>query len=149
MPDFNTIFQTISALGSMFAAIAALCVSKSVFSFQRNTIVKQATSDQIRKLLTQLYYLKSLTGQAALDAEDDTIVGLASHIADTKASVAVLGAMMTVQESPDTRKVREIISDLHEGNVFAQDQTKPNTSVSMQLDDAISSLQSIYRSEMK
>lgn len=149
MIDYNTVLQTFAALGSMFAAIAALCVAKSVFSFQRNTLVKQATSDQIRRLLTQLYYLKSLTGQAVLDAEDDAIVGLASYISDTKVSVAVLEAMMTAPESPDARKVREIISELHEGNVFAQDQTKANTAVSGQLDDAISSLQSIYRSEMK
>jgi len=149
MIDCNAVLQTFAALGSMFAAIAALCVAKSVFSFQRSTLVKQATSDQIRKLLTQLYYLKSLTGQAVLGAEDDAIIGLASYIADTKASVAVLEAMMTVPKSPDARKVREIISGLHEGNVFAQDQTKANTAVSKQLDDAISSLQSIYRSEMK
>ncbi len=71
MIDYNTILQTVAAISSAIAAILALCVVKSTFTFQKNSLLKRASIEQILKLLHQFHYLKSLTGQAVLGMADE------------------------------------------------------------------------------
>lgn len=83
MNDYNTWLQTAAAISSAVAAITAACLAKSAFTFQRNSLLKKASIEQILKLLHQLYYLKSLTGQAALGASDEDVAGLNQRVSET------------------------------------------------------------------
>ena len=149
MNDCNTWLQTAAAISSAVAAITAACLAKSTFTFQRNSLLKKASIEQILKLLHQLYYLKSLTGQAALGASDEDVAGLNQRVSETTDSLMALESMISARESADMKMVRDIVHHLREENVFARDDKTPNVPLSQQLDDAISALQNIYRLEIK
>ena len=101
------------------------------------------------KLLTQLYYLRSLTGQPALAIADEDFTKLRERISETRAGVMVLESMLSAPASADVKRVRDVVNSLREEKVFAQDQNTPNVNLSAQLGEAISALYSIYHTEIK
>ena len=149
MTDYNTCLQTTAAISSAIAAIAAVCVAKNTFTFQRNSLLKKANIEQTLKLLQQLYYLKSLTGQAVLGSTDEEFTGLKQRILETRASVKTLESMISATTNADLRKIHDFVHSLNETNVFASDDNTPNVTLRRQLDDAISALQNIYHTEIK
>ena len=149
MTDYNTCLQTVAAISSAIAAIAALCVAKNTFTFQKNSLLKRASIEQIIKLLHQLHYLKSLTSQVALGAADEDVTGLKQRISETRGSVIALKSMISAHASADVKKIHDIAHHLREEKVFALGENTPNLVLSQRLDDAISALQNIYRLEMK
>lgn len=147
-----TYLQTVASVSSAIAAIAAVCVAKNTFAFQKNSLLKKANIEQILKLLDQLHYLKSLTGQAVLGAADEDVTGpngLEQRISETRKSFMALESMISAPTSADMKKVRDFVHGLREANVFPHDDTTPNVALSKQLDAAISALQNIYRMETK
>ena len=149
MTDYNTYLQTAAAISSAIAAIAAVYVAKNTFTFQRNSLLKKANIEQILKLLLQLHYLKSLTGQAVLGATDEEFTGLNQRISEIWDSVKTLESMISATANADIRKVRDLVHSLNETNVFASDDNTPNVALRRQLDDAITALQNIYHTEIK
>ena len=135
--DFNTCLQTAAAISSAIAAIAAVCVAKNTVTFQKNSLLKKAIIEQILKLLHQFHYLKSLTGQAVLDAADEAVAGLNQRISETRESAAVLESMISAHAYDDIKKIRDVMHHLREENVFARDERTPNAALGQQLDDAI------------
>lgn len=149
MTDCNIYLQTAAAISSAIAAIAALCVARCTFTFQKNSLLKKASIDQIQKLLHQLHYLKSLTSQVTLCAADEDVAGLKQRISEIGVSVIALESMISAHASTDMKKIHDIAHHLREDNVFALGENMPNVVLSKRLDDAISALQNIYRLEMK
>lgn len=149
MTDYNTCLQTAAAISSAIAAIAAVCVAKNTFTFQRNSLLKKANIEQILKLLQQLHYLKSLTGQPVLGMADEEFTGLKQRISETRDSVKTLESMISATANADLKKVRDFLHGLNETNIVASDDNTPNVTLSRQLDDAISTLQNIYHTEIK
>lgn len=149
MTDYNTYLQTAAAISSAIAAIAAVCVAKNTFTFQKNSLLKKASIEQLLKLLYQFHHLKSLTGQAVLGSADEGVTGLKQRISEIRESVMVLESMISAHASADVKKIRDVAHHLGEENVFARDENTPNVAISQQLDDAISALQNIYRFEIK
>ncbi|MBS4073067.1 MAG: hypothetical protein KGZ90_17190 [Algoriphagus sp.] len=141
--------QTVAALASAIAAIAALWVARSTFSFQRNSLLKAANLEHIVKILQQLYYFKSLTGQPVLDASDEDVTGLGQKIAEAKHSIVLLEAMVPESARTEIMKVNDIVQGLHEGDIFPTGQGGSNSALRARLNDAIDALQCIYRKEMK
>ena len=149
MTDCSTALQTVAALASAIAAIAAFWVAKSTFSFQRNSLLKAASIEQIVKLLQQLYYLKTLAGQPVFGAADEDVIGLQQKIAEVKHSVLVLEGMVPARGRADVKEVHDIVHQLREDSVFPTGQNGPNASLNERLEKAINALQRIYRTEMK
>lgn len=148
--DYSTCFPTVAAIGSAIAAIAALFVAKSSFNFQKNSLLKKATIEQILKLLYQLQLFKSLSSQAVLDAPDDVISGLKQRILETKENLIILESMISPPASAaDITNIRNIVFHLSEYDFFVGKENKQNITISRQLDDAISVLQKIYHAEIK
>ena len=112
-------------------------------------MLKKANIEQTLKLLQQLYYLKSLTGQAVLGSTDEEFTGLKQRILETRASVKTLESMISATTNADLRKIHDFVHSLNETNVFASDDNTPNVTLRRQLDDAISALQNIYHTEIK
>lgn len=149
MTDYNTSLQTVAAISSAIAAVAAVCVAKKTFIFQKTSLLKKANIEQMLKLSQQLHYLKSLTGQADLAAADEAAIGLKQRISETRDSVKVLESMTSATASADLVKLRDSVCGLHETNVFAPDDNTSNVATRRQLDDAIKALQNIYCTEIK
>lgn len=149
MTDYNICLQTVAAVCSAVAAIAAAWVAKSTFTFQKNSLLKKASIEQIIQLLHQLHYLKSLTGQSVLGIADQEVTGLKQRISGIRESIMALESMISTYAGADVKRIRDIALHLREGNVFAHDENTPNVAISQQLDDAISTLQNIYRLEIK
>src|SRR5690554_1433136 len=149
MSDCSTTLQMVAALASAIAAIAALWVARSAFSFQKNSLLKTANLEQIVKLLQQLYYFKSLTGQPVLDASDEDVTGLGQKIAEAKHSVVLLEAMVPESARTEMMNINDIVHGLHEGSIFPTGQGGPNSALRARLNDAIDALQCVYRTEMK
>ena len=149
MTDYNTWLQSAAAISSAIAAIAAVCVAKKTFTFQKTSLLKKANIEQMLKLLQQLHYLKSLTRQAALGAADETVTGLKQRISETVDSVRELESMIAATTSAELVKLRDSVCGLHETNIFAPDDGTSNVATRRQLDGAISALQNIYRTEIK
>jgi putative flippase GtrA len=149
MTDYNTCLQTAATISSAIAAITAVYVAKNTFTFQRNSLLKKANIEQILKLLQQLHYLKSLTGQAVLGAADQEFTGLKQRISETRDSVKTLESMISATANADLKTVCDFVHSLNETNVFASDDNTPNVTLSRQLDNAISALQNIYHTEIK
>jgi len=149
MIDYNTILQTVAAISSAIAAILALCVVKSTFTFQKNSLLKRASIEQILKLLHQIHYLKSLTGQAVLGMADEEVTGLKQRISEIRESVMALESMISDHARADVKTVSDVAHHLREENVLARDESTPNAALGQLLDDAISALQNIYRLEIK
>lgn len=147
--DCNTFLQTIAAISSAIAAFVAAHLAKSAFTFQKNSLLKKATVEQILKLLHQFHYLKSLAGQGVLDAPDENITGLRQKIFETKQSVMTLEHMICAQASIDMQKIHNIVLNVHEENIFARDGNMKNYALIRQLDEAISALQRIYHTEIR
>jgi hypothetical protein len=149
MSDCSIALQTVAALASAVAAVAAFWVARNAFSFQRNSLLKAASIEEIVKLLQQLYYLKSLAGQPVLGAADEDVTGLGQRIADVKHSVLVLEGMVSASARAEVKKVHDIVHKLREDSVFPTGQNAPNASLNERLDKAINALQRVYRTEMK
>jgi hypothetical protein len=149
MTDYNTCLQTIAAISTAIAAIAAVYVAKSTFTFQRNSLLKKTMIEQILKLLQQLQYLKSLTGQGVLGVADEVVTRLNQRISETRESIMMLESMISDPANTDLKKVRDFVHGLREDNILALDDNTPNVALSWQLDDAISALQNIYHAEIK
>ena len=149
MSDCSTVLQTVAALASAVAAIAAFWVAKTTFSFQKNSLLKTARIEKIIKLIQQLHYLKSLAGQPVFGAADEDVTGLGQRIAEVMRSVLVLEGMVSVSAGTEMKKVRDIVHSLHESSVFPTGQNGPNVSLNERLDKAIKALERVYRTEMK
>lgn len=149
MIDTSIALQTVAASSSAVAAIAAFWVARSAFTFQKNSLLKTATVEQIVKLLQQLYYLKSLAGQPVFGASDEDVTGLEQRIADVKHSLLLLGAMVPANAGQEMKKVHAIVHGLYEGGIFPSGESGPNATLSAKLDEAIDALQCVYRAEMK
>lgn len=149
MTDYQTCLQTIAAISAAMAAIAAAYVAKNAFAFQRNSLLKKANIDQILKLLRQIQYLKSLTSQPLLLAADEEVTRLKDRISEARESVATLRSMTSSPTSKEIEIVRDVLDGLREDIIFASDDKTPNQTIARQLDDAISALQNIYRTEIK
>lgn len=149
MTDYNTYLQTVAAMSSAIAAIAAVCVAKSTFNFQKSSLLKKASIEQILKLMHQLHYLKSLTDKAVLGADDKDVTGLKQRISETRESVMALESMLSAHASADVKKLHAVAHHLREENVFACYENTPNVASIKQLDEAISALQNIYRLEIR
>jgi hypothetical protein len=149
MSDCSTVLQTVAALASAVAAIAAFWVAKSTFSFQKNSLLKTASIEKVIKLIQQLHYLKSLAGQPVFGAADEDVTGLGQRIAEVMHSVLVLEGMVSVSARTEMKKVRDIVHSLHESSVFPTGQNGPNASLNERLDKAINALERVYRTEMK
>ncbi len=149
MADCHTWLQTIAAFSAAIAAIAAAYVAKSSFAFQRTSLLKKAIIEQILKLLNQIQYLKSLTSQPVLLAADEEVTGLKDRILEARKSVATLKAMTSASTEKDIATLRDVMDGLREDLIFAADDITPNRLTAQQLDDAISALQNIYRTEIK
>lgn len=149
MADCQTWLQTIAAISAAMAAIAAAYVAKNAFAFQRNSLLKKASIEQILNLLHQIQYLKSLASQPVLQAADEEVIGLKDRISEARKSVATLGSMTTASTSKEISIVRDVVNGLREDLIFASDEKTPNFTVVQRLDEAISALQKIYRTETK
>lgn len=149
MADCQTWLQTIAAISAAMAAIAAAYVAKNAFAFQRNSLLKKASIEQILNLLHQIQYLKSLASQPVLQAADEEVIGLKDRISEARKSVATLGSMTTASTSKEISIVRNVVNGLREDLIFASDEKTPNFTVVQRLDEAISALQKIYRTETK
>ena len=149
MSEYNTYLQTTAAISSAIAAIAAVCVASSTSALQRNLLLKKVIIEQIMKLLNQLCYLRSLTGQPALAVADRDVTGLQQQISETMASVIALESLVSAPASADVKRVRDVVYGLREEKVFAQDHNTPNVTLNAQLGDAINALHKIYRTEIK
>lgn len=149
MADCQTWLQTIAAISAAMAAIAAAYVAKNAFAFQRNSLLKKASIEQILKLLHQIQYLKSLTRQPVLQAADEEVIALKESISEARRSVVTLESMTTASTSQEIAIVRDVVKGLREDLIFAADDKTPNLTVAQRLDEAISALQKIYRMETK
>lgn len=149
MSNFATALQTVAALASAIAAIAAFWVAKTTFSFQRNSLLKAASVEQIVKLLQQIYYLKSLASQPVFSAADEDVVGIGRIISEVKHSIIVLEGMVSASAGAHVKEVHDIVHKIREDSVFPTGQHGPNASLNDRLDKAIDVLQRVYRTEMK
>lgn len=149
MIDYNTCLQSVAAISSAVAAIAAVYVARSTFTFQRQSLLKKNTIDQIQKLLQQLQYFKSLTGQAVLGTADDDFTNINLRISETQECILVLESMISVSAKAELKKVSDIVRDLDEASIYALDENTPNNELKSQLDISICILQNIYHKELK
>ena len=149
MADCQTWLQTIAAISSALAAIAAAYVANNAFAFQRNSLLKKANIEQTLKLLHQIYYLKSLTSQPVLQAVDEEVRGLKDRIREARQSIVTLGSMTSACTSKEVAIVQAVVNELHDDRIFAPDDKTPNLTVAQRLDDAISALQKIYHMETR
>lgn len=149
MVDCQTWLQTIAAVSAAMAAIAAAYVAKNSFAFQRNSLLKKAIIENILELLHQIQYLKSLTTQPALMAADEDVMSLKDRISEARKSVVTLRCMISASTSKEIIIVRDVMDGLEENIIFAPDDKTQNQTTAQRLDDAISALQKIYRTEIK
>lgn len=147
--EYNTFVQTIAAISSSIAALAAAYLAKSTFKFQKNSLLKKTTIEQILKLLHQLHYLKSLAGQTVLDTPDECITGLSQIIFETRQSVLILEHMICAQASTEMKKIHNFVCNVEEKDIFARDSNMNNDALIRQMDEAISVLQRIYHIEIR
>lgn len=149
MNDFSIALQMTAALASAIAAIAAFWVASRAYAFQKNSLLKIAITEQILKLLQQLYHLKRLTNQPVLGAADEDVLGLGPTIAEAKQSARLLEAMVCGGARKNMKNVHDVVHGLHEGSIFPTGQVGPNAPLNKRLDEAIGALQRVYRTEMK
>lgn len=145
----QTWLQTIAAISAAIAAIAAVYVARSSSSFQKNSLLKKATIEQIVKLLHQIHYLKSLANQPAFSAADEHVMGLDDRIREARESAITLRSMTSAFTSKEIVIICDVVNGLHKGHVFARDEKTQNTELTQKLDAAISALQEIYQRETK
>lgn len=149
MIDYSIALQTAATLASAIAAIATLWVAKNTFSFQKNSLLKAASVEQIVQLLQKIYYLKLLAGQPVLGAADEDVIELGRRIADTKHSALMLESMVSISAQSDVKKVHDIVNKLQEDSILPVGLDGPNALLNERLDEAIYALQRVYRTEMK
>ena len=149
MVDCQTWLQTIAAVSAAMAAIAAAYVAKNSFAFQRNSLLKKASIEKILELLHQIQYLKSLTTQPALMAADEDVMSLKDRISEARKSVVTLQPMISASTSKEIKIIRDVMDGLEEDIIFATDDKTLSQTTAQRLDDAISALQKIYRTEIK
>lgn len=149
MTDYSTCLQTVAAIGSAVAAIASAYVAKVAFAFQRNSILKRASIEQMLWLLQELHYLKSLTDRAVLAVADEDVIGLNRRVSETMDGVRALEVMMSPKARIGLKRIADVLDGLNESNLFAPDDATPNHAVGHRLDGAIGELQSIYYAEVK
>lgn len=149
MADYQTCLQTIVAFGAAMATIAAACVAKNTFAFQRNSLLKKASIEKILELLHQVQYLKSLTSQPVLLAADEEVEGLKDRISEARKSVAMVRSMTSASTSKEIAIVCDVMDGLGEDLIFSSDNKTPNQAIAQKLDSAINALQKIYRTETK
>lgn len=149
MVDCQTWLQTIATVSAAIAAIAAAYVAKHSFAFQRNSLLKKASIEKILELLHQIQYLKSLTTQPALMVADEDVISLKDRISEARKSVVTLRSMISASTSKEIQIVRDVMDGLEEDIIFAPDDNTSSQTTAQRLDDAISALQKIYRTEIK
>jgi hypothetical protein len=149
MSNYSTALQTVAAFASAVAGVAAFWVARNAFSFQKNSLLKTAITEQIVKLLQQLSNLKLLAGQPVLGAADEEVIGLGQRIAEAKHSVLLLDAMVSKSARKEMKKVHDIVHRLHEDGIFPTWQIGQNALLNARLAEAIDALQRVYRTEMK
>lgn len=148
MTDYITCLQAVAAISSAIAAIAAVYVARSTFIFQKQLLLKKMIIEQIQKLCQQLYYLKSLTIQNALNAADDDVAKLNQRIAETQECIVFLKFLISDSAQVELQKVNDFARGLRADSIFSDDNT-PNDVLCRELDDAIGRLQKIYCKELK
>lgn len=149
MVDYQAWLQTIAAVSAAMAAIAAAYVAKNSFAFQRNSLLKKAIIEKILEILHHIQYLKSLTTQPALMAADEDVMSLKNRISEARKSVVTLRSMISASTSKEIKIVCDVMDGLKEDIIFAPDDKTPSQITAQRLDDAISALQKIYRTEIK
>lgn len=150
MSDYTSYLQPAAAVCSAIAAFAAVYVARSNYIFQKQSLLKKMTVEQMQKLLHQLHYLKSLTRHRALSAPDDEITRLRQRISETNECFLVLESMISDSSAQsDLKKVSDFLLGLDEYEIYASDEHSPNHIICRQLDEAIGMLQKIYRRELK
>lgn len=150
MSDYTSYLQSAAAVSSAIAAVAAVYVARSTYIFQKQSLLKKMTIEQMQKLLHQLHYLKSHTRRGALSAPDDEIMRLSQRISETNECFFVLKSMISDSSAQsDLSKISDVLLGLNEHKIYAYDELSPNNTVIRQLDDAIGMLQKIYRKELK
>lgn len=145
----QTWLQTIAAISAAIAAIAAVCVARNASSFQKNSLLKKATIEQIVKLLHQIHYLKSLASQPVFSAADEHVMGLDDRIREARESAITLRSMTSEFTSKEIVIICDAVNGLRKDHVFAHDEKTQNTELAQKLDVAISALQTIYHRETK
>ena len=149
MTDYNTYWQAAAAISSAIAAFAAVWVAKNTFSFQKVSLLKKASIEQIVKLLHQLYYLKSIIGQAVLGVADEEFTGQEQRISETRDSVKTLEFMISDTSNAEVKKILDCVQGLRPEDFCSRNASTSNVALKQKLDDAISALQKIYRTEIK
>ncbi len=149
MIDYNTCLQTVSAISSAIAAIIAGYIAWNNFNLQKNLLINKGLIELIVKLLHQFHYLKSLTGQNVLAISDKEINDLPQKISEINRGVVVLNSMVSSHANFEVKTILDIVTHLHEENLFALAKNTANSDLSQRLDDAIRSLQKIYHFEIK
>lgn len=149
MTDYNTCLQTAAATGSAIAAIAAVWVAKHTFTFQKNSLLKKASIEKMLELLQQLYYLKSLIGQAVLGVADEKFTEQEQRISEARDSVKTLEFMISAASSAHLKKIGDCVYDLRQKDFCYPDDSTSNVALRQKLDDAIRALQKIYRTAIK
>jgi hypothetical protein len=112
--DYGTLLQTVAAACSAAAAFVALYVARKTYLFQKNSLLKKATIEQILKILHQLQYMKSLTTQVVLAAADEDVVRIKQRISEIRSNVKILESMISTHASADFRKIQDITDHLRE-----------------------------------
>ncbi len=147
--DYSTYLQTAAAISSAVAAIASAYVAKVAFAFQRNSVLKRASIEQMLKLLQELHYLKSLTDRTVFAVADEDVVGLNRRVSETVDTVRALEVMASPKARIGLKRIANVLDGLNESNVFAPDDATSDGTVGHRLDGAIGELQSIYYAEVK
>lgn len=149
MTDYNLCLQTVASISSAVAAIAAVWVAKNTFTFQKNSLLKKASIEQMVKLLQQLNYLKSLIGQSVLGITDEEFTEQEQQILDTRDRVKTLEFMISATQITDLKKIRDCVHGVRQKDFCFPDDNTSNVALKQKLDDAISALQKIYLVAMK
>jgi hypothetical protein len=149
MSDCSTALQTVAALASAVAAIAALWVASRAFFFQRSSLLKSAVVEQIVTTTKQLYGFRLLTSKPIFGVADEEVSGLPQRISELKNSVSLLEAMVCARARKDMEKVHVIVNGLHESSIFPAHEGVSNAPLDAKLAEAMDALQRVYRTEMK
>ncbi|MGB3394163.1 MAG: hypothetical protein WA956_07745 [Stenotrophomonas sp.] len=141
--------QTIAAIGSAIAAVAAVWVARSAFAFQKNALLKKTSVELMQQLMQQLFSLKSLAGKTALGMADDEFLGLGQRIVDAREGIRALESMLSPHSATSLTELRDALDGMKEEDFHAPADGRPRHRVVQRLDSAVSALQRIHRMEMR
>lgn len=152
MTDYSTWWQTGAAICSAVAAIASARVAMRFFKFQKNSLLKQASIDQMIKLIQVISYLKRLGEISVLDSADNELEGLKSKIAEAKACISYLDSIVSKSAKVEMKVVHDFVYGLQEESIFSLGCNEADCKVVMNFElanNAIQALQRIYYIEVE